>query len=451
MDLSSEPVESGLPGDPNCPICHGVGYLHQELPITDPNFGKLLMCSCLQRKAARSAQVKLFRLSNLEAFAGMDFASFKTQGRMGLGDDQRKSLEQALAMAQQYATRLDGWLLLMGSYGCGKTHLAAAVANHAVAHGVQTLFLTVPDLLDWLRYSYQDPDETFENRFEEIRNVRLLVLDDLGTQNATPWAEEKLFQIINHRYVNRLSTIVTTNLDLAEIDGRITSRLQDADLVSLVRMTAPDYRNPNIEKASTARTDLHLLDQMTFGSFSLREFENLTTDVRENLQKVFREAQQYAEDPKGWLVISGPNFNGKTHLAAAIGNYRRSGGFQVSFWVVSELLDHLRATFSPSSTITYDHLFEEVKTAPLLILDDFGGQSTTPWAQEKLFQILNFRYNAMLPTVITTSKRYDEIDPRLKSRILDRRRSLPLVLEAPEYTFSAPPKTAARRATRKPS
>jgi DNA replication protein DnaC len=66
-------------------------------------------------------------------------------------------------------------------------------------------------------------------------------LDDLGTQNATPWAQEKLFQIINHRYVNRLPTVVTTNVDLQSIDGRISSRLKDDTLVQKVRITAPDY------------------------------------------------------------------------------------------------------------------------------------------------------------------------------------------------------------------
>ena len=62
--------------------------------------------------------------------------------------------------------------------------------------GVPTLFLTVPDLLDTLRFAYNDEDTTFEERFDEIRNAKLLVLDDFGTQNATGWAQEKLFQII---------------------------------------------------------------------------------------------------------------------------------------------------------------------------------------------------------------------------------------------------------------
>ena len=57
----------------------------------------------------------------------------------------------------------------------------------------------------------------------------LLVLDDFGTQNATGWAQEKLFQIVNYRYINKLSTVVTTNLALDEIEARIRSRLADPE------------------------------------------------------------------------------------------------------------------------------------------------------------------------------------------------------------------------------
>src|SRR4030095_11130182 len=121
---------------------------------------------------------------------------------------------------------------------------AAAIANYAVEMGVPTLFLTAPDLLDMLRFSYDSEDTTFENRFNEIRNASLLVLDDFGTQNATGWAQEKLFQILNYRYINKLSTVVTTNLTLDEIEARIRSRLSDPELVSSVKMSAPDYRRP---------------------------------------------------------------------------------------------------------------------------------------------------------------------------------------------------------------
>ena len=91
------------------------------------------------------------------------------------------------------------------------------------------------------------------------------------------------------------------------------------------------------------------------------------------------------------------------------------------FVVVPDLLDHLRATFNPSSGTSYDRLFDEVRSSPLLILDDLGTQSATPWAREKLYQLFNYRYVAELPTVITTSAKLEDIDPRIQSRMLDAR------------------------------
>ncbi|MGB9896618.1 ATP-binding protein, partial [Thermanaerothrix sp.] len=211
---SLPPRQSNLPGDPNCPICHGVGFVRQDLPVGHPDFGKLQLCVCRQTEVVRSEREALYRLSNLEAFRNMRFETFQTQGRRGLGDRQIQSLEQAYQVSRHFAQTLQGWLLLMGGYGCGKTHLAAAIANFAVEQGVPVLFLTVPDLLDWLRFAFESTDENFEARFEEIRHIRLLVLDDLGTQNSTPWAAEKLYQIINYRYLLRLPTVITTNLTL---------------------------------------------------------------------------------------------------------------------------------------------------------------------------------------------------------------------------------------------
>ena len=424
---------SMLEADPDCPICGGIGYLRQDLPITDPGFGKLILCSCRERSRARQDQVRLYRLSNLDAFKDMTFESFKTTGRIGMGETQTHSLELAFNQSRQYAQNLSGWLLLTGGYGCGKTHLAAAVANFVVAFGVPTLFLTVPDLLDWLRYSYDSTETSFESRFEEIRSVRLLVLDDLGTQNATPWSEEKLYQIINHRYMLKLPTIITTNLDLIELDGRVRSRLQDSELVTSVKIAAPDYRNATSDSSIAGIGTLPLLSNHTFGNFSLRENEKLPADEQKSLERAFRVTQQYAEKPKGWLVLTGTYGCGKTHLAAAIGNFRAAEGDEPIFIVVPDLLDHLRSTFSPSSAITYDHLFEQIRTCRQLILDDLGTQTSTPWAKEKLFQLLNYRYEAKLPTVITTSAKPDEIDPRVQSRLSDSRISAAIAITAPTY------------------
>jgi DNA replication protein DnaC len=427
-----KPKETNL-----CPTCGGVGWLRKDLPINDPEFGQLTLCICKQNETNRTSQERLYRTSNLEAFKKMDFNSFSVQGRLGLGDEQIRSLQYGLSQAQQFAATPRGWLVLMGAYGCGKTHLAAAIANTCVEFGMTTLFLTVPDLLDWLRYSYDSSDTTFEERFEEIRNVGLLVLDDLGSQNATKWASEKLFQIIDHRYARRLPLVVTTNLSLEDLDDRIRSRLQDPDLSTRVRITAPDYRSPIKDSKDPLIYQLQLLSDRSFGNFSLREPERLAPEIQTNLEKVFRAAQEYAENPHGWLVITGTYGCGKTHLAAAIGNYRKAMGEDPIFVVVPDLLDHLRATFSPTSSISYDNLFNRVKSAPVLILDDLGTQSATPWAREKLYQIFNERYNAKLPTVITMSSNLEDLDARIRSRMLDARICAIYEIIAPSYRGGA--------------
>ena len=444
---STEPADrtSQFLGDPDCPICQGVGFVRRDLPVSDPDFGKLAVCSCRQGQIAQTQKQRIFRGSNLEAFHNLTFETFKVQGRMGLGDQQLRSLQFAYNQAQQFARSPQGWLLLMGGYGSGKTHLAAAIANQVVEMGGPTLLVTVPDLLDWLRFTFAGSDTTLEQRLEEIRTIRLLVLDDLGTQNATPWAEEKLYQIINHRYVNKLPMVITTNQSLNEIDGRIASRLQDPDLVTLLEINAPDYRSPVSDEGRSAISSLGLLSDRSFGSFSMREYEKLPPEEQQSLQKAFGATTAYAEDPQGWLVLMGSYGSGKTHLAASIGNYRRAMGEEPIFVVVPDLLDHLRATFSPTSSTSYDRRFEEVRSAPLLILDDLGTQSATPWAREKLYQLLNYRYNAKLPTVITTSQRLDEIDPRIRSRMLDKRLCTIYAITAPAYLAGG--STPARRKT----
>lgn len=153
-------------------------------------------------------------------------------------------VKRAYEVCLAYAENPDGWLLLTGSFGSGKTHLAAAVANFVAAgHVMFPMFSVVPDLLDYLRAAFApDQGSTYDNRFNEIRNASLLVLDDLGTENATPWATEKLFQIINYRYNQRRPTIITTNRDLDRMDPRIASRIKDSAICAHIYIDARDYR-----------------------------------------------------------------------------------------------------------------------------------------------------------------------------------------------------------------
>ena len=154
-------------------------------------------------------------------------------------------------------------------------------------------------------------------------------------------------------------------------------------------------------------------------------FDNLTPQGRsgnpvnqEQFTRAYRAARAFAEKPEGWLVLSGPSGCGKTHLAAAIARHHIENNGPVFYVSVPDLLDHLRSTFSPNSEIPYDELFEQVRNAPLLILDDLGAQSSTAWAKEKLEQLLNHRYSNQLPTVIVSILPVDELEERIRTRLL---------------------------------
>jgi DNA replication protein DnaC len=436
------------PGKPGCPICGGVGYLRLNVPVGDPNFGRVTPCVCMQGILQSQASERLYRFGNLERLQHMTFETFSPHGRVALSLMAQKSLEQAYNLAFAFSQTRTGWLLLEGGFGCGKTHLAAAIANFSVDHGIPTLFLTVPDLLDWLRASFEGTDDRFSQRFDEIRQVPLLILDDFGTQNTTPWSQEKLFQLLDSRYLNELPTVITTNLRLEEIEGRIRSRLSDSERVNRVRILAPDYRQPMKEYGSTDLSSLYLHSRQTFESFSLRESEHLSPEESKGLRVALDHSRRMADSPMGWLVLMGSFGCGKTHLAAAVANHREAQGFPSLFVVVPDFLDYLRSTFNPASPVSYDRMFEEIRSVNLLVLDDLGAQNATPWAREKLFQLLNHRYNAELATVITTSADLPEIDARVRTRLLDQRLCTICGITAPPFHGVRPAAAAGKKMRR---
>jgi len=416
---------------PVCPLCGGRGFLRRDVPVGHPDFGKAVPCQC---KVAELQDMRLRDLrlaSNLGFLSRLTFDTFVPDG-YGLNKELRGNLRLAYEATKAYAAKPSGWLILRGKYGCGKTHLAAAIANHHIEQGHQVLFVVVPDLLDHLRAAFSPTSPvSFDQRFGSVRKAPLLILDDLGTQSATPWAREKLFQILNYRYNAQLPTVITTNQSPEEIETRLRSRLTDPDIVHAITILAHDFRGSMAGPAGLSSLGLH--SHQTFRTFLLRSRENLKPDQRRSLREAKEAARVYAQDPQGWLVLSGPYSAGKTHLAAAISNDLVERGQSVLFVVVADLLDHLRATFSPSSPVTFDKAFGEIRRTKFLVLDNLSTGSATAWAQEKLLQLIDHRFNAGLPTVITVATE-SEVHPRLKARLFDRSHCLIVSLKVPGYT-----------------
>ncbi len=413
-----------------------MGYVRLDVPIDHPNFGKLFPCTCRTREIQSQRAESLRLTSNLATLERFTFSTFRPEGH-GLSPELQTNLRRAYETTLAYAQHPEGWLLLRGGYGCGKTHLAAAIANVALDKGHPVIFVTVPDLLDYLRAAYAPTSPTsYDRRFEEVRTAPLLILDDLGTEHGTSWALEKLFQLLNYRYMAHLPTVITTNRALEDMEPRLRSRLGDPELVQIVTILAPDFRQAGVDHTESDLNTLVLYADMTLDSFDLRRGE-LDAAEAENLERALEQARIFAANPVGWLMFTGTYGCGKTHLAAGIANARVQAGYPALFVVVPDLLDHLRATFNPQSPITYDKRFEEVRHAPFLVLDDLGTESATPWAQEKLFQLLNHRYVAKLPTVLTTARLLEDLDPKIRTRLLDVSRCTIFSILAPAYRGSS--------------
>lgn len=428
--------------EPVCPICHGMGYVMADADPGAANFGKPIPCVCKQAEIAARQTGLMKKFGNLGPLARLTFDEFDPEP-FWLPQEKARNLRAAFDACRTFAVHPTGWLLLTGSFGCGKTHLAAAIANARLADQKPALFLVVADLLDHLRATFGPQSEIqYDDLFEQVRTAPLLILDDLGAHSPSSWAQEKLFQLLNYRYNAQLPTVITTNQRLDQMDQRMRSRMTDIHLVVRVHIAAPDFRAGTVPSHSELST-LGLHQGQNFFSFDLTR-SDLTAAQKTTLRKAVNAVEAFAHEPQGWLVITGAYGCGKTHLAAAVANFQMDRGeTDVMFVVVPDLLDHLRAAFSPQATTPYDRRFDEIKKSPLLVLDDLGTESATPWAREKLFQLLNYRYSAVLPTVITTSAAPGDIDPWLLTRMADVNRCQVITLAVPGYRGSSSQKESA--------
>ncbi len=421
-----------------CPICKGAGFVHPVLDSGQTDFSRVIPCRCSKGELRKKKTEYLQRYSNLGSLSQLTFDNLSPKGRAANAISQ-EHFAQIYQAAKAFSEDPEGWLVFSGPGGSGKTHLACAIANHRLSLGEPVFYIGTADLLDHLRSAFSPTsDTTYDDLFEQVKNVPLLVLDDFSLESATTWAKEKLEQLLNHRFNTRLPTVITTDIPLEKVDERLRGHFTNNEFSQVWVIE----QKPPLEYQSGLK--LELLRNMTFDNFDHKRVD-LPPEQRENLRVAFNRAEEFAHSPEGWLIFQGVNGCGKTHLAAAIANYQLAQGKPVFFVVVPELLDHLRSTFSPDSKISYDEFFEKIKETPLLILDDFGEQSATPWAQEKLYQLINYRYNARLPMVVTTCLSLDEIETRISSRMVDPRLSLVLNIIAPDYRGNVKPARQARR------
>jgi DNA replication protein DnaC len=158
-----------------------------------------------------------------------------------------------------------------------------------------------------------------------------------------------------------------------------------------------------------------------------------------SLKEAFAYARQIAEGQNGikWLTLISPVGRGKTHLAIAVARRWLERGQAVRYSFVPKMLAELRHGYDREDEYAYDAQLTMLCTMPLLLLDDLGVERPTDWAIEQLQTIINERYIAQLPLIVTTNRPLDDLrgdeEHRIGSRLRRESWCRVVVIDAPEF------------------
>jgi DNA replication protein DnaC len=206
----------------DCPICKDMKWVYVDVPTSDPRFGKAQRCRS-QLKAD-----KMKRSKWLQEIDGLTAA----ERQLGfpwlvVTDDNRAAVE-----AVESATSLRrGMVTLSGAPGTGKSTLLICAVNAAREANIPAVYVTMTDLLDHLRASFnpEQGDSSFDSRWSLLVSAEVLAIDELDEFNSTEWATERFLRLMDERWrhLNDRLTLLATNGSLSKLPGKVESRLRD--------------------------------------------------------------------------------------------------------------------------------------------------------------------------------------------------------------------------------
>lgn len=146
-------------------------------------------------------------------------ASFET---MNIDDVNRPAVAAAMRFCREFqpGEKIKG-LYLHGPFGVGKSYLMGALARELSHRGIASLMVYVPDFIREMKDSITD--RSYTNKLQLLQEVPVLILDDIGAENLTPWIrDEVLGVILNQRVNNHLPTLFTSNYSLEELEEHLS-------------------------------------------------------------------------------------------------------------------------------------------------------------------------------------------------------------------------------------
>lgn len=218
-----------------CPGCLGARWRRYDVHVGHPQFGQLARCPDCRDEAA------LFRRSHLAVRAGL---SQRQQTKRFESFNFAEGAHAAIAAAGAFAVKPDGWLVIHGAAGSGKTHLGLAVANLLIYELQPVLWFYTPDLLNAARKRMRD--HTVDGLILDLSAEPTVILDEFGKARASDYAVSDFLEpLCDRRYRDgsaTLFTLIGSPGDVKElISESIGRRMQDADLCTIVENRAAQW------------------------------------------------------------------------------------------------------------------------------------------------------------------------------------------------------------------
>jgi len=219
--------EDFLPGY-ECKICSDTGYI---IELYDTK-----MCNCLKQKLFdeqyNKSNINNIEKENFNCFNLSVYSDEIDEKKFGSPISPKENILKIKKIVENFIKNFDDPneknLLFTGNTGLGKTFLSNCIAKELLSKGKTVLYQTAPVMLDTIISSRFDKNENLNEIYNNILDVDLLIIDDLGTECINNMKFTELFNIINTRLLNQNKTVISTNLSIKNLfstyDERIVSR-----------------------------------------------------------------------------------------------------------------------------------------------------------------------------------------------------------------------------------
>ena len=236
--LENSSIEYG-----NCTNCRGLEYCKNEvkgycnLPEkeNDSITFSYKACRYKQKELKQNKykeNLKLFNMpSNLKEATIKDIYT----------DDKSRinAIKYILKYIDYYDKKDMKGIYLHGSFGCGKTYLIAALFNELAKKGEKSAIVYFPEFLRTLKASFGKNEEeaTFSEKYEYIKTIPLLLIDDIGAENVSAWGRDEILgTLLQYRMNEKMPTFFTSNLTIEELESNLAVSSQKIDKVKARRI-----------------------------------------------------------------------------------------------------------------------------------------------------------------------------------------------------------------------